>query len=530
MGRPLPVIYVRGFAGATSGIDRAVDDPFYGFNAGATHVRVGGDAEPAFYQFEGPMVRLMSDEGYEVVVHGNQEAFLKASRDGTLEPKSLWIYRFYDSAADTFGHKGRPYDLLTAARGLFTFTQLVQEKTAAQKVWLVAHSMGGLICRSMLQKVCPDNGVAAADLVDKFFTYATPHNGIAFSIAGINIAVPEIAPFGAEIFNPEKMYAYLTPEADLTADHEPPPPDQDGNPTWDARVIPDTVFTRDRVFCLIGTNAADYGLVSRAVGPKSDGLVQIDNAYVRGAHRAFVHRSHSGAYGEVNSEEGYQNLRRFLFGSWKVTVELCGLKLPDPDPGQDKAIKDVWQAEIRVSVRGLPVVISEQMAAHYCPIQLNMEAAHLLDSPDSPVPLTTVFLLDPARDAGRRNDPGQKISPRCRYTLQLRTIHVQERNGTFFWQHHLETVADWDDTLIVDFGPADDDPQGPRHLWASWNSQIPAVTSAHDPITPNPLTPVALRNCDPDDAVAFTIDLPPAGQAILGETPSHLRLTAVPWS
>jgi len=119
MGSSLPVIYVRGFAGATSGIDRAVDDPFYGFNAGATHVRVGGDAEPAFYQFEGPMVRLMSDEGYEVVVHGNQEAFLKASARGGLEPKSLWIYRFYDSAADTFGHEGRPYDLLAAARGLF---------------------------------------------------------------------------------------------------------------------------------------------------------------------------------------------------------------------------------------------------------------------------------------------------------------------------------------------------------------------------------------------------------------------------
>ncbi len=531
MGLPLPIIYVRGFAGPTPGIDKAVDDPFYGFNAGATHVRVGGDGEPAFYQFEGPLVRLMSDEGYEVLVYGNQEAFLKASRNDALKPSSLWIYRFYDSAADTFGRKGRPYDLLTAARELFDFVKLVRDKTAAPKVWLVAHSMGGLICRSMLQKVCPDNHVAAGTLVDKFFTYATPHNGIAFSIAGINIAVPEIAPFGAEVFNPEKMYAYLTPEAELTGNRKPPRPGSDGKPGFQARAIPESVLSRDRVFCLIGTDAGDYGLVSRAVGPKSDGLVQIDNAYVYGAHRAFVHRSHSGAYGEVNSEEGYQNLRRFLFGSRKVAVELCGLKLPGPVPGQDKDVKDVWQGEIRVSIRGLPVVVSEQLAAHYCPVQLNMEEGRVQDSPDTPVPLATVFLLDPDRDAGRRSEAGQEVSPRCRYSLQMRTIHLQERNGTFFWQHHLETAADWRDTLIVDIGPADDGAPGRTHVWAAWRSELPAVasTAVQDPIGPRPLVPVARRDSDPPDAVAFTVDLPPAGRTILGPA-SALRLTAVPWT
>ena len=29
----LPIIYVRGYAGPTAGIDAQVDDPFYGFNA-----------------------------------------------------------------------------------------------------------------------------------------------------------------------------------------------------------------------------------------------------------------------------------------------------------------------------------------------------------------------------------------------------------------------------------------------------------------------------------------------------------------
>lgn len=64
----LPIIYVRGFAGSTSGIDRAVDDPFYGFNEGSVHVRVGGDSIPHFYQFESPLLRLMMEQDYRLIV------------------------------------------------------------------------------------------------------------------------------------------------------------------------------------------------------------------------------------------------------------------------------------------------------------------------------------------------------------------------------------------------------------------------------------------------------------------------------
>src|SRR3954468_13533251 len=99
----LPIIYVRGFGGGTSGIDQLVDDPFYGFNEGATHVRVGGDAEPHFYQFEGPLLRLLMDYRYQMFVFGDQEAFLDAQEDGSVAPDSVWIHRFYDQAASTFG-------------------------------------------------------------------------------------------------------------------------------------------------------------------------------------------------------------------------------------------------------------------------------------------------------------------------------------------------------------------------------------------------------------------------------------------
>ena len=82
-------------------------------------------------------------------------------------------------------------------------------------------------------------------------------------------------------------------------------------------MIDTPVFPVQDIFCLIGTDPADYGWAPRtAMGPQTDGLVHMDNAYVRGAQRAYVHRSHSGPFGEVNSEDGLQNLRRFLFGRW----------------------------------------------------------------------------------------------------------------------------------------------------------------------------------------------------------------------
>jgi len=50
------------------------------------------------------------------------------------------------------------------------------------------------------------------------------------------------------------------------------------------------------VFCLVGADPADYGLSRVLVGPKSDGLVRIELAYVRGAHRPYLYKSLWGTY------------------------------------------------------------------------------------------------------------------------------------------------------------------------------------------------------------------------------------------
>ena len=70
------------------------------------------------------------------------------------------------------------------------------------RVHLVAHSMGGLVCRAFLQN--PKLGDAEARrAVDKLFTYATPHNGIDMRIVR---NVPGWLSFGdVNNFNRERM-------------------------------------------------------------------------------------------------------------------------------------------------------------------------------------------------------------------------------------------------------------------------------------------------------------------------------------
>jgi hypothetical protein len=144
---------------------------------------------------------------------------------------------------------------------------------------------------------------------------------------------------------------------------------------------------------------------------------------VKGAHRAFVYKSHSGPYGEVNSEEGYQNLARFLFGHWSVQVELSSL----PPASAVAAQPDVaWQADLQLAIRGLSVLITEQKAVHYNPVQLNAEIAQHApgspgeDSVDAPIPLVGTFLFskEPPSDLpptnvtpGVGDDPTPAVAP-----------------------------------------------------------------------------------------------------------------------
>jgi pimeloyl-ACP methyl ester carboxylesterase len=469
-----PIVYIRGYAGSTAGINAQVDDPFYGFNHGSTHIRVAGDGAPAFYQFEGPLVRLMGDEEYKVYVRGSQEQLLD-DPILKLDPASLWIYRFYDQAATTFQaqpHQNLAERLLTlgrqkvtsdgfniedAAVGLYDFVQKIRARTGAPKVYLVAHSMGGLIARCMIQKKCRQDGrVAARDIVARFFTYGTPHGGIR-SAGGVAQWVEEtFGPAGSNIFAPELMQGYLDPGKNFG---------EVCDPGWDPQVMDDAVFPVNDIFCLIGTDPADYGLGPRTVmGPQTDGLVHIANAYVRGAQRAYVHKSHSGSYGEVNSEEGYQNLRRFLFGRWVVEAALAEVQLP-----QQAGVS--WQMDMRLAIRGMSVVMSEQTTDHWCPIMLTDPP------PASGSTLVRTFLLDPADHPADVAVADRQM----RYTITLRLFRVHETNGIFDFSNSIEQVPLWSDSLIVDVEPSPDDTTLTAH--AAWNSTVPGASQNAASIT-----------------------------------------------
>ena len=496
MATRLPIIYVRGFAGSTSGVNDAVDDAFYGFNQGATHIRVGSGGEPRFYQFEGPLLRLLLERGYQLSVQGGQHALLEAAAPDSLDPHTVWVYRFYDPAASTFGVAPKEYRIDNAAEQLATFVNLVLEKTRdADQVYLVAHSMGGLICRSLIQRHLTEPKTKVA----KIFTYGTPHGGIDVELGGpIGEWVMEtFGPAGSDIFRPNVMYDYLKPK---TAKGKPPK-------DWEPRSLGPTDFPLERIFCLVGTNSGDYdvaaGWSTRAIGVKSDGLVQIRNAYVKGATRAYVHRAHSGRYGLVNSEEGWQNLVRFLFGDVKVETGLWGLRLNTKD-------HQTWQADVKLSIRGIPVVMHEQTAEHHCPVQLVEEAKHH-DTADSPIPLVTTFLL------------GNLAKGRlARYALSLRVTSVIEKEGFLWFRDHLEQIADWDDTLIIDVEMSED--HRVQQAWWGWNSELQGKIAAVDKM-PNLLEDQAT---DASGSL-WTIPITAPGRAVLGPD-AVVCLRISPWT
>ena len=140
----------------------------------------------------------------------------------------------------------------------------------------------------------------------------------------------------------------------------------------------DDKFPVEDTFCLIGTGSADYpvagGFSRRLVGQFSDGLVEVGNAYVYGnksgepdqttlAARAYVRRAHSGPYGMVNSEEGFGNLSRFLFGDVRVDCTLLPRRIDLPPALKETAgVRASYSFETFLRVRGESWAMTERLA------------------------------------------------------------------------------------------------------------------------------------------------------------------------
>ena len=379
-----PIIYVRGYAATMREIEETVGTPYMGFNLGSTKLRQGhADDRPVRFIFESPLIRLMKDQAYTC-----------AYRDGDfvneghrVDSRSVWIFRYYEKDSESLGD-GKKDTIVSYAEDLRDFIIRVREQVcqgddaelAKFKVYLVAHSMGGLICRTYLQNVARDT----EHYVDKVFTYATPHRGI--EMRGLN--VPDLGALDkihVRNFNRDYMRDYLRLSTDAR------------------ETSLDGAFSTDRFFCFVGTNYRDYdaffGMSKRGTGPTSDGLVMMKNAVVDGAPRAFAHRSHSGLFGIVNSEEGYQNLRRFLFGQVRIDARLAvdEITLPRAVQKQKDAGKQVrarYNIDTCAKVRGGGTYLSERRVRNESAIRKRYED---LVEQKKPAYLFSGFLLQSAK-------------------------------------------------------------------------------------------------------------------------------------
>jgi PGAP1-like protein len=462
-----PIIYVRGYAMSPREIDETSADPFCGFNLGSTVYRAVPDKtnQPRKYVFESPVVRLSSDlnyddvyeDGYDIVDPEWEIGADNKPTENRLKSRSIIIFRYYEEASRLLGIGETPPmgvfatklgELILRVRDLVCKVKDNGVTPDAFKCYLVAHSMGGLVCRAFLQNPEYDKN-NARQFVDKLFTYATPHNGI--EMLGTN--VPRwLSKDDMSNFSRKYMAQYLNLE-DIFAR------------TGRVDFIPESRFPSDRVFCMVGTNRLDYevalGLSRAFVGHGSDGLVRIENATLCGIDesgenrfqcaKAFAYRSHSGYFGIVNSEEAYQNLTRFLFGDVRVDIwiDIDEIRLPDAvqkEADAGRTVNALYQFEVLAAPRGKLWLLTRRTTE-----EDSVACLSHLDWVRNPkrnrsLYVSTVFLANRA-----------KVNPRRRSLAYSMTLGIRvpdyEIERKLYVNEHFEGNYVFRDSVIVELIP-----------------------------------------------------------------------------
>jgi hypothetical protein len=358
-----PIVYVRGYAMTESEREETFHDTYYGF--AATSVEKRDAPPPDFYRadmFEGQLIRFM-----KLGKHAYFDATNRGLEDAEDNPsRSLWVCRFYDD--DVMRDKLRSIE--EHAEDLRkTVCETIPNRLKEcgvelgpglkhYKVILIAHSMGGLVCRTLIQNLLPASNEKPADWIHRLVTIGTPHKGIELG------RIPDFLerlilrtanPFDANIFEEKRMMQYLK----LPASYQPHSLGETNAPH---------AFPVKRCLCLIGSDYESYNAVQHVTGNFSDGLVKQDRAYVvagkpdvKGKYAkeqksfwANVHRAHSGRRGIVNSYESFENVHRFLFGDVKAEVHLEKVQLGQP---AEKHTKYFYDIEFALSIRGTPVYL-----------------------------------------------------------------------------------------------------------------------------------------------------------------------------
>lgn len=483
-----PIIYVRGYAMSDAEKNQGAADPFCGFNDGSTVYRANIDkSKPAKkFVFESPILRLISDYDYHEV-YDNGLDIVDDNWTGAFKQSSIVIYRYYDQTSKLLG-SGKCPPIEEFAKGLNTLIYKVRDLVCGNeenkitkddfRCYLVAHSMGGLICRAFLQNSRIGDREAVR-CVDKIFTYATPHNGI--EMAGLN--VPQwLEKADMNNFNRDNMADYLDLESEFR---------KTGRVDW----LPEEAFPSHRMFCMIGTNRDDYEVamgVSRTfAGHGSDGLVRIENASVWGIDRwgdmsrpcatAYAYRSHSGFFGIVNSEEAYQNLTRFLFGDVRVDIwaNIEQVYLPSSLEGKESDVDALYLFEVLASPKGKPWYLTRRVAEEDSVACLSYKAlAEATPEQPKKVYLSTIFLSNKSRI--------NADDPTLTYALKLGIrVSEYELEHKFWPDEHFEGSYLVNDTLVVKMTP----PQGGESAWdVSYDSSEGTMANGSETLSYNQIS------------------------------------------
>jgi hypothetical protein len=329
------------------------------------------------------------------------------------------------------------------------------------------YEAGRFPVRSLIQRVLKKEAVKK---IDRLFTYATPHRGIHFRRGlGFLTSVRDLLGLNdSNTFGPDRMREFLGFSRD-----------------WDPNRLNEIGghFPVERVFSLVGTNHTDYNLARLAVGPGSDGLVQMDHAYVKGS---IVYRSHSGPLGIVNSEEGYQNLQRFLFGDTSVRIDLENVRLKNAlRKNEDLRFLLI---ETTVLIRGEQIVMTDQREEHGS--ALTVPARALETGCET---LFRTYLMKAYRPSAQDRYSN--------FQIRLRVLPLYVRNRRVLRDRHYFGEHLFQHTLTVGIRDSDaGDGRLVRARWAGLDSDLPA-TGKRYPRNDNIRFPLPSKNLDQGDLV-----------------------------
>ncbi len=467
-----PIIYVRGYAMRHSDRQGVFHDAYYGFAETSVEKR---EVKPPEYHavdiFEGQFIRFMKIKGY-----GYADAVNRGLEEFNGNPsRSLWISRFYDQDYLTTQNRSIEHHAKDLQKLICETipTRLKQsgvdlgENDEDYKVILIAHSMGGLVCRTLLQNIMPKKKEDPKRWVHRLITIATPHRGIDLgNVPDVleDAITANLNPFNSGMFKEKQMRKYLNLEQKKEEGKKAYKYELHSLGAHQDRFA----FPVKRCLCIIGSDHDSYTLVGKVTGGHSDGLVKQSHAYLvtgeppadpkqdypdlQRAYWANVHRAHSGYRGIVNSYESFENIQRFLFGNVKVEMWLNDIQITTPQLENNEYFYDF---EFSVSIRGTNVYLHRRQ-------QEPCENAIRVTREEIPAQL---YLHTGFLNRDLRLYPGDRHS---HFALALRVVERRVEDN-FLWDREYPARPIYTETLEIRVGDLNQDNQGDdvQYRWFS---------------------------------------------------------------